>query len=440
VTGIPASGGSGGSKRGDMKILASAYACNPEGSLQMHPGEDLTGWCLVQQLGRFHDVYVLTHSRNEKGIQIFLQGRPLPGVRFVFLDLPKGLKWLYRIEFGQRIYYFLWQIKAWQRARELDKEIHFDLAHHVTFGNDWIPSFIGAFLSIPFIWGPVGGGQRTPRPLLREYTCYGRFAEAIRNAAQWFGRRMFVRRLCLKRARALLVCNPETYAKIPFRYKDKTLYFPVNGISAQDVWARPPGPRAGPPFKVITAGRLHRLKGFSLAVRAFASFAADHPDSEMEIIGKGPEEGRLRRLIQKAGLQGKVQIVPWLPRKDVLDAMRSSDVFLFPSFRDGGGAVVVEAMASSLPIIVLDSGGPGAHIHEEWGIKISPGPPDEVVRKMAQALERLSRNKELRHQMGRAGRERVLSFYLWDRLGEKMRETYTFALEGKRPSDEGMTE
>ena len=95
---------------------------------------------------------------------------------------------VYKIEFGQRIYYYLWQIKAWRVARRLHKEMGFDIAHHVTFGNDWIASYIGAFLPVPFICGPVGG-QRTPRQLWSEYTAYGRFAEAARNIAQWFGRR-----------------------------------------------------------------------------------------------------------------------------------------------------------------------------------------------------------------------------------------------------------
>ena len=52
-----------------LKVLVSAYACNPTGSIQLHPGEDLTGWKLVQQLSRFHDVYMITHSYNRDGVE-----------------------------------------------------------------------------------------------------------------------------------------------------------------------------------------------------------------------------------------------------------------------------------------------------------------------------------------------------------------------------------
>jgi glycosyltransferase involved in cell wall biosynthesis len=417
-----------------MKVLVSAYACNPAGSLKLHPGEDLTGWRLVEQLARFYDLWVVTHQYNKAGISEARAGTPLPNIQFIFVELSKALKWLYRIEFGQRIYYYLWQIKAWRVARKLHREVRFDAAHHLTFGNDWIPSFIGAFLPVPFLWGPVGGGQRTPKPLLKEYSLYGRFAESARNCAQSVGRRMLVRKRCLKKARAVLVCNRETQARMPRKYQDKILYFPVNGIAAEDFMDGLPEPRRnGQRFKVITAGRLHRLKGFSLAVEAFGAFAEKHPESEMVIIGAGPEGGRISGLISRLGLEDKVRILPWLPRREVLANMRSSDVFLFPSFRDGGGAVVVEAMGSGIPVVVLDSGGPGAHVEEAWGIKVTPKSRDSVIKGMASALETLCADDALRHRLGATGRKRALEFYVWDRLGDRLQEIYReFLIAGDR--------
>ncbi len=390
----------------------------------------------MEQLARFYDLWVITHRYNKAGISEALAGKAMPNVRFIFVELPRSMKWLYRIEFGQRIYYYLWQIKAWRVARKLHDEAHFDAAQHLTFGNDWIPSFIGAFLPVPFIWGPVGGGQRTPKCLLGEYSLYGRFAEAARNWAQGIGRSMRVRKRCLKKAKAILVCNRETQEKMPLAYKDKIIYFPVNGIAAEDFIDQGPKPqRPGTRFKVVTAGRLHRLKGFALAVRAFGEFAEKHPESEMMIIGSGPEEKSLRRLISDLGLEDKVRILPWLSRREVLENMRSSDVFLFPSFRDGGGAVVVEAMGSGVPVVVLDSGGPGAHVSQAWGIKITPASRESVVREMAAALTTLSRDPALARTLGEAGRKRAMEFYAWDRLGERMREIYRHVVGEKDLSD-----
>lgn len=410
------------------KVLISAYACNPSGSLELHPGEDLTGWRFVEQVSRFHDVWVITHEYNREGIRTSLEGPERRGVRFHFVQLPPPLGGLYKVEFGQRIYYYLWQIAAWRAARRLHRDVGFDLAHHVTFGNDWIPSYIGAFLAVPFIHGPVGGGQRTPRPLLREYTPGGRLSEQGRNAAQSVGRRDPVRRLALKKAAAILVCNRETMDRIPRAHRGKAVYFPVNGIAGEDLAPASSDQRTGGTFRVLMAGRLHRLKGFAIALRAFAIFARECPGAEMTVVGDGPEEGSLRRIIDEAGLPSRMIVKPWMPRAELLAAMRSSDVFLFPSFRDGGGAVVVEAMASSKPVICLDSGGPGFHVQPEWGFKITPARPEAVVEGLVKALDVLEKDRKLLKAMGRAGRERAEQYYLWDRHGERLQEIYRKAL------------
>jgi glycosyltransferase involved in cell wall biosynthesis len=410
------------------KVLVSAYACNPSGSLHLHPGEDLTGWRFVGQISCFHDVWVITHEYNRAGIRAAGAGGEGGRMRFHFLKLPRPLGALYRVEFGQRIYYYLWQIKAWRTARRLHREIGFDLAHHVTFGNDWIASYIGAFLPVPFILGPVGGGQRTPRGLLGEYTAGGRLSERGRNAAQWFGRHDPVRRLCLRKAKAILVCNKETRDRIPKSLRGKTVFFPVNGVSRQDVDSGPPADPGPRPFRVFMAGRFHRLKGFALAVRGFHLFARSFPDSEFVIVGNGPEEAALCRLVAKLGLESKVRFVGWLPRVSLLGEMRLSDVFLFPSFRDGGAAVVVEAMAAAKPVIGLDSGGPGLHIEPGWGFKIEPRDPVHVVGEIARALEALRRDPTLGVAMGKAARRRVEEYYLWERHGDRLRKIYAMAL------------
>jgi len=417
-----------------LNVLVSAYACNPLGSPDLHPGEDLTGWRLVRQIARFHDVWVLTHSYNEAAINRAAPQTPDPPVRFHFIRLRRPFGALYKVEFGQRIYYYLWQIKAWRTARKLHREVGFDIAHHVTFGNDWIASYIGAFLPVPFILGPVGGGQRTPRGLLREYTTGGRLSERGRNAAQWIGRHDPVRRLCLRKAKKILVCNRETRDMVPKAHQAKAVYFPVNGISPEDLDSVPEAVGRRRPFRVFMAGRFHRLKGFALAIRGFGLFSAKAPESEFVIVGNGAEEEHLRRLIGELGLDGKVRLTGWLPREELLREMRSSDVFLFPSFRDGGGAVVVEAMASSKPVIGLESGGPGFHIQPQWGFKIEPRNPSYVAAEIAGALANLSSNPALGKAMGEAGRQRAEDYYLWDRHGDRLREIYSRALGGYEAS------
>lgn len=409
-----------------LKVLVSAYACNPIGSLQLHPGEDITGWRLVEQLNRFHDVWVITHSYNRKGVNEVLSKEKLSGINFYFINLPSLLKLLYKIEIGQRIYYYLWQILAWKLAKKLHKNIRFDVAHHITFGNYWMPSFIGAYLQVPFIWGPVGGGQKIPKGLIREYSIYGRLAEKVRDIAQWVGRNLlFSRRRCLKKAKAILVCNYETKMKIPKQFTQKVHLFPVNGISKEDLNHSFQKYKSNESFLILTAGRFHRLKGFDISFRAFHKFVHKFQNSTLEIIGNGPEEDALHQLVKKLQIKEKIRFTPWLPRKKLLERMHEADVFLFPSFRDGGGAVVIEAMASGIPVICIDTGGPGFHIQEEWGVKIEPRNTEYVLTEMAEALEKLYLDKELRERLGKNARKRAEEFYLWDRLGERLQKIYS---------------
>ncbi|MDA0265294.1 MAG: glycosyltransferase, partial [Chloroflexi bacterium] len=113
-----------------------------------------------------------------------------------------------------------------------------------------------------------------------------------------------------------------------------------------------------------------------------------------------------------------------LPHARLLSKMGACDIFLFPSLRDGGGTVVVEAMGMGKPVICLDSGGPGMHINQECGVKITPISPDQAVNEIASALEDLYSNAERRSELGEAARKRAEEFYLWDRLGERLKKLY----------------
>lgn len=414
-----------------LKILVSAYACNPSASLQLHPGEDLTGWKLVEQLSRSHEVWVLTHTYNRPAIESLIRKHSEGNPRFLFVELPRLLRGLYAFGIGERLYYYFWQIAAWLVARRIHGQIRFDLAHHLTFGNYWMPSFIGAFLKIPFVWGPVGGGQKTPASLFGRYSLFGQFSEIGRDFAQWIGRNLLLsRKRCLENASAILVCNRETKAQFAKKYWPRISYFPVNGISKQDLSGRT-GYRPSKTFRIISAGRMIRLKGFDLCIEAFARFREKFPDSSMEIVGQGPEERRLRELAEKKRCSDSIEFVPWLDRRSLLKRMCDCDVFLFASFRDGGGAVVIEAMASGLPVVCLDSGGPGFHVQNSWGIRISSRRAHKVIEDMTNALTDLRRKPAWRRKLGEAGKKRAGEYYLWENLGLRLNIMYSDVLKAE---------
>ena len=177
-------------------------------------------------------------------------------------------------------------------------------------------------------------------------------------------------------------------------------------------------------FEVISAGKLLRLKGFEMAIRAFAIFHNKYPQSKFTIYGNGPESLNLENLTDHLGIKASVDFVEWTPRDQLLKNMANGHVFLFPSLRDGGGAVVVEAMAMKTPVDCLDISGPGMHVTQESGIKISTTSPEQSIIDLATALERLYLDSGLLISMGDAARDRVEQIYHWDRVGERINDIY----------------
>ena len=414
-----------------LSLLVSAYACNPLATEESYPGEAVLGWNLIKQLNRFHDVSVLTRTYNRRGIEEAIDKEKIGDVRFHYLTLPKFLSVLKRNFLGFSLYYLIWQVKAFFLARRLYKKNHYDFFHHITFNNDWMPSFIGAFLPLPFIWGPMGGGQKVPRSFKKTIHWKNRINQNLRLAGQWFWRNTWFRRRCVKKALAILVCNTDTEDKIKTNEK-KLFFYPVNGISSKELISPPDTlVEKSSVFKIIYAGRLDAIKGINLGIEAFHVFSRKFPKSSFKIVGVGPERDRLASLVESLNIQDKVEFIPWVEREELLEQLRLSDVLLFPSFRDGGGQVVIEAMGCGKPVIGLNVGGPGFHIQKEWGLKIEPKNPGYTIQEMAKALEILYLDGDLRKNMGAAGRRRTEEFYLWERLGDQLQRIYQEVLPGE---------
>jgi len=439
-----------------MKILISAYACNPKAPSDSHPGEDITGWNLIEQLSNYFELIIITREYNKYVLDKTINSKKFNNISVYYVDLPSLPRIIKNNYFGYRICYWLWQIKAYQLARKLRKKLNFDAFHQVTFNNDWMPSYIGAYLNIPFIWGPAGGGQKVPRAFGKELNLKNRINEIARNLLQEFWRHTPTRIIGMKKAKAVLVCNEETRKKVE-KFSDNVYDFPVNGISKEDLklvtsqqspvtsqekkgLKTVDGRRETEnSFRVLYAGRFDPIKAIPLGIRAFAEFNEKYPDSVFEIIGDGPEKKRIDKEIEKAGIKDNVNMISWLPREELVKRMREADVFLFPSLRDGGGAVVVEAMASGVPVICLDLAGPGFHIKDEWGIKIEAKNPEYVADKMAKALEKLYLDNDLRKQMGINARKRAEEYYLWDKLGERLQSIYEQSLQSSVVSHQSKT-
>ena len=402
-----------------MRVLLSAYACEPgKGS---EPG---VGWNSLRQVARYHDVWVLTRRNNRTAIESVLQGEPMSRVHCICLDLPRWLSFWKKGHRGVRIYYYLWQARAYFVARRLHREVGFHVIHHVTFVNYWIPTFL-ALLPVPFLWGPVGGGESAAPGFWRYFSFRGKVLEVFRTLARKVGELDPFVRLTARRSILALSTTSETGARLRAIGCRRVEVFSEAGLPAEEIVSLGALPQHdGRPFRVMSNGNLLHWKGTKLGLQAFAVFHARVPSSEYWIAGDGPERERLEEQAQALGVANVVVFWGELPRRDVLQKLAACDVLLHPSLHDSGGWVCLEAMAAGRPVICLDLGGPSLQVTAAAGIKVPARTQSQAIGDLAAALMALAASPERRLAMGAAGRTRVAEYFNWDKKGEFLRQIY----------------
>lgn len=384
-----------------MKILVSAYACEPgRGS---EPG---AGWHWATAAARAHEVWVLTRTTNRASIEAELSVRPQPSLHFVYLDLPPRARFWKKKNRGVRTYVTIWQVLAGRAARRLHREHRFDLVHHVTFANMWLPA-LACLAPAPFVLGPVGGGQRVRASLYPLLGPRSSLAEAVLRLGRVVSRLNPLARIGWRRAALILAQNEESRDALPRRCRPKTVLRP-NAV-APETLASVRAPRSDEPVAVC-AGRLNRFKACELAIRALAHA----PGWRLLMVGRGPDERRLRRLTERLGLGDRVEFVPWLEQEELWRTIAGSHALLFPSLKEGAPFVVAEAQTLGVPVVALDLHGPRvfARMPNASIELVAPGRPEDVALRMGEALRRLQSapRPEARPDFTRAGIERDLEW------------------------------
>jgi glycosyltransferase involved in cell wall biosynthesis len=377
-------------------------------------------------LARKHDVWVITRERNLPQILGALERSPMPRLRPIGFDLPRWARWWKRDQFGVRAYYYLWQIGIYFLARRLHAEIGFDVAHHLTFVKYWNPSFV-SFLPMPFVWGPVGGGETAPRAFWSSFGARGYLYELARQLGRSLGEHDPFVRLTARNASVAVATTRETEARLRLLGARSILQMSEAALPEEEL-ERMSGYRSRreAPVRFLSIGRLIHWKAFHLALMAFERAAL--PQSEYWIVGSGPEQGRLERLARSLTVARRVRFCGEQPREKVLETLADCDVLVHPSLHDSGGWVCLEAMAAGRPVICLDVGGPAAQVTPETGITIPADSVAAAVEGVSKAMATLAANPPLRERLGRAGRMHVLQHYRWDRRADEVSEVYVRAM------------
>jgi len=406
-----------------MRILLSAYACEP------HTGSDPgIGWnwaMTLNQLG--HDVWVITRANNQPAVEAGLAGTKQPEkLRFVYIDLDDTLMKWKKKKGAIYLYYFLWQIKAANTVKTLHRKVRFDLVHHVTLSGFRQPSFMGG-LGVPFIFGPVGGGETAPCRLRKGFGTRGQAMDLVRDLSNALVRIDPFMHYTFNTAEKIWVTSPQTRRAIPPRYKNKvatTLSIGMDGTVSHH------RPRAGTTrLRLVFAGRLIYWKGMHIGISAISKLIEMNIDVGLTIAGDGPEQKEWQRLAGNHGLDAHVNWVGKLPQKRLFNLYDRADLMLFPSLHDSGGMVVLEAFARGLPVVCLDLGGPGIMVDRSCGRKIrtSGRSAEQVADALARAVAELAVNREELNRLQTGALKRAEKF-TWQALANRV---YAFQSKSK---------
>lgn len=165
-----------------------------------------------------------------------------------------------------------------------------------------------------------------------------------------------------------------------------------------------------PFFEVLCVAALREVKGHAHLIQACSLLRAAGVPLRCHLVGAGPLEKELRRMIRHGELEDCVILHGPLPREKVLERMRAAHVLVLPSIQDRAGrregipVTLMEAMSCGLPVVASRiSGIPELVEDERSGLLVPPGD----ARSLAAALERLRLAPELRARLGQGGRARV---------------------------------
>jgi glycosyltransferase involved in cell wall biosynthesis len=417
-----------------LRVLLIAANANPEWHSVSH-----VGWSHSRAIAELTDAHTVTHVENREAIL----RAGLAEDRFTALDPglverpierlaaqlrgETGMGWTTMTALGVIPYYYFEHL-VWQRFGHRIRAGEFDLVHRLTPLSPTYASVLArrcARAGVPFVLGPLNGGLPWPEG----------FGAVRRREREWLS---YVRdgyklmpgyHATRRHAAAIIVGSRATREQMPDRFKDKTIYIPENAIdpSRFDRWAEGP---LRLPLKVAFVGRLVPYKGADMLLEAAAPLI--RPGRvEIDLIGDGPERERLQGFVDREGLAGSVEFAGWIENHLLPDRLVRSHILGFPSIREFGGGVVLEAMALRLVPIVMDYGGPGELVTERTGFALPMGPRAQIVADLRGVLERLVADPSAIRAMGARARERVLRQFTWQAKATQVREVYRWVL-GRR--------
>jgi glycosyltransferase involved in cell wall biosynthesis len=183
--------------------------------------------------------------------------------------------------------------------------------------------------------------------------------------------------------------------------------------------------------EILWVGRFVPEKGLRYLLSAFRK-VLEKRDATLRLVGDGPEAGRIKQLASDLDMKDKVLFEGRVGKEEVARFMAEASIFVLPSIKEGLPKVLLQAMASELPVAASRIPGVSGIIAEgQTGLLFVPRDPQDILRAMLSLLD----DERLARSIGRKGRELVMRDFSWESTLAKLDTVYDEAISIPRRSD-----
>ena len=422
-----------------IRVLLLAEAANP--SWRSVP---LVGWSHCEAIAKQTDAHLVTQVRNRDAIlaegwrepddftAIDSEAIAYPIYRATsLLRGNAGKGWTTDQAFSTISYYYF-EYLAWRMFKKDLKAGRFDIVHRVTPMSPTKPSPMAKWChasGVPFVLGPLNGGLPWPREFPNLARQENEWLAKFRGLYQYLPYQKSTRR----NSAAVLAGSRNVYSEWTRVAPEKTFYMPENGLDLTRL-NHPRTRTAQLPIEVLFVGRMVPYKGGDILIEALSPLIRD-AKVRLTLIGDGPHKPALQSQVDRLGLGDGVVFKESVNHTELGKYYAAADIFGFPTLRELGGAVVIEAMVQGVVPIVVDYGGPPEFLSLESGVTIPMGNREAIVSAMRTAVLKFVDDPGKLHAMSNAAMNEARERFSWQKKAQDDIRVYQWLL-GRSPRPE----
>ncbi|MGI9240383.1 MAG: glycosyltransferase family 4 protein [Verrucomicrobiales bacterium] len=406
-----------------LKLLVLAFDCHPT-----LPSLPVIAFKMCRELGELAEVTVVSRKQDDhfeirgtetEFINIEAIKKPLDAVADV-LRGGRSVGWTTKTAFTYPSY-LAFERAVWKRYKTALRAGEYDAVLRISPMSPILVSPMAKWCPVPFIVGPVNGGLPFPKEVMYAQKKEREWLNPLRK----FHRHLPYAQSSYNSSDAILAGFQHTIDGLPESSLHKVINFPEIGYDPSLFHPAATMPPTGR-LRFVFVGRLVPGKAADSLIEAFAHSEALR-QHQLTIVGEGPDRKLMEGLIREHSLEGCVELVGAKSQAEVGEILRNSHVFAFPSIRELGAGVVIEAMGSGLPCIAFDSGAQACLVGSDRGVPVELVPRDKMPPLLAAAMLRYIEEPGLLEQH----RRRALAYasgYTWRHKAENILETIRWTI------------